>query len=173
MRKLLFFAISLSLAAATIKVSYRATATAFTVTALNSLANSSSWSGAMVDNTSTLDVDEQVTFILKTASSGVSAAGFALIYAAGCSAASTSNCTEGAGTQGTVTLTSPTNLVLLGSCNMVANTTTYKCGPYGIAQAFGGKVPAGWAPVVQNVTGAAFASSGSSVIYDSIQLTSN
>jgi hypothetical protein len=163
--------------AATIKPSYRATNTSLAIT-LNSLANSTSQStgirgAAYVDNTSNLDVDEQVYVVVKTASSGTSATGSVVVYAYGCTGGTTS-CTDSVtGTDAAQTLTNPTNLIQIGICNAVANATTYTCGPWSISAAFGGAVPARWGIVAQNETGAALSSSGNSAVYDSIQLTSN
>lgn len=170
-------AVSTLLCAATIKISYRASNTALTIT-LASLANSTTQSTGIrgsvsVDNTTNLDVDEQVYVIAKTAASSVSATGTVVVYAYGC-AGGTSTCTDGVtGTDATQTLTNPTNLVQVGVCNTVANNTTYTCGPFSIAAAFGGAVPGKWGVVIQNQSGAALAASGSSVVYDSVQMTSN
>lgn len=169
-------ALTSALVATTVKYSYRATATSMTVTALNSLANSTSqstgiWGSAYVDNTMNLDLDEQVTIQITTGSSGVNSTGTFVVYAYGC-VGGTTTCTDGVtGTQGTQTLTNPTNLNKLQACNAVATSTTYTCGPFSIANSFGGTLPARWGVVIQNLTGAALASSGNAVYYDSIQLT--
>jgi hypothetical protein len=164
--------------AATIKVSYRATNTSLTITALNSLANSTSqttgiWESAVLDNTTNLDVDEIVTIQATTGASGVSASGFLGVYVYGC-LGGTTTCTDGlSGTQGTASLTNPTNLIKVATCNAVANSTAYVCGPFSVSSAFGGTLPPKWGVVIQNNTGAALASSGNSVAYDSVQMTSN
>src|SRR5581483_2433704 len=175
------FAIALLLSigawCATIKPSYRATNTSMTVTSLNSLANSTSastgiWGSAAVDNTTNLDVDELVTVQLTSGASGVSASGNALIYVYG-GIAGTTTCTDGmSGSQGTQTITNPTNLILAYTCNIVANATVYTCGPFSVANAFGGVVPGKWGVVVRNQSGAALAASGNSVLYDSLQMIS-
>lgn len=166
-------------AAATIKTAYRATNTALVVTHLASLANSTTqstgiWASAYVDNTVNLDVDEQVYVTITTGASGVNSSGTFSVYAYGC-LGGTTTCTDGvSGSEtSTVTLTNPTNLVKLSSCNAVANSTAYTCGPFSIANAFGGAVPARWGIVIQNLSGAALASTGNAVTYDSLQMTSN
>lgn len=177
MKRKLFFLLLIPtfLLASTVKTSYRATNTTMTVTALNSLANSTSqstgiWGSAYVDNTTNLDVDELVTVQVTTGSSGVSSTGSVVIYVYGC-VGGTTTCTDGvSGSQGTQTLTNPTNLVKVQACNAVANSTAYTCGPFSVANQFGGVVPARWGLVVQNLSGAALSASGNSVAYDSIQL---
>ncbi len=158
------------LLATTIKPSYRATNTSLTIT-LASLTNNSSRGSASVANTTNLDVDEQVYVIAKTGASGVSATGTVIIYAYGC-VGGTSTCTDGVtGTDAGQTLTSPTNLIQIGIINAVANATTYTAGPYSIAAAFGGAVPAIWGIVCTNNTGATLSASGSSAVFDSVQMT--
>lgn len=164
--------------ATTIKISYRATNQSITQTSLNSLANSTSQStgisgGVFVDNTSNLDVDDQVTVKVTSGASGVSSTGAVVIYAYGC-IGGTTTCSDGVtGTDATQTLTNPTNLNKIMSCNVVANATAYICGPFSIANAFGGTVPARWGIVVQNLSGAALAASVNSVSYDAVQMTNN
>lgn len=161
----------------TIKTSYRATNQTVTAT-LASLANSTSQStgirgSAFVDNTTNLDIDDQVTVQITTAASGVSSTGSVIIYIYGC-IGGTTNCTDGVtGTDAAQTLTNPTNLVKVVACNTVAVLTLYTCGPFSVANAFGGTVPARWGIVVQNLSGAAFAASGNSIVYDALQMTSS
>ena len=165
------------LGAATIKTSYRATNQNVTIT-LASLANSTSQSTgirgtAYVDNTANLDVDDQVTVQITTGASGVSATGSVVIYAFSC-VGGTTTCTDGVtGTDAAQTLTNPTNLVKIISCNTVANSTAYTCGSFSVANAFGGTVPARWGIVIQNLSGAALSATGNSIVYDAIQMTSN
>lgn len=179
MRRLItILVVTTALFGATIKTAYRATNTAVTITSLVSLANSTTQAtgiagSAFVDNTTNLDIDEIVTVVVKTGASGVSSTGTAVIYVYGC-VGGTSVCTDGVtGTDATQTLTNPTNLLKVVACNTVANATVYNCGPFSIANQFGGIVPARWGVVIQNLSGAALSASGSSVVYDSIQMTSN
>lgn len=55
------------------------------------------------------------------------------------------------GSDAAITLTSPTNLRLLGIIECPAQSTTYKAGPWSLAQLFG-SVPEKWGVVVQNYT---------------------
>ncbi len=175
-KALLLLALPALLGATTIKYNYRATGTTMTVTALNSLANSTSqttgiWGSALVDNATNLDVDEAVTVKITTGASGVSSTGTVVIYVYAC-VGGTTTCTDGvSGSQGTQSLTNPTNLVKVGACNAVANATAYTCATFSVQGAFIGMMPARWGVVVQNLTGAALSASGNSVSYDSIQLT--
>lgn len=52
-----------------------------------------------------------------------------------------------------VTPTSPPNLSLLGVVHAPGTSTTYKGGPFSIAQAFGGVMPRYWILVIENRTG--------------------
>jgi hypothetical protein len=162
---------------ATIKTSYRATNQSVTAT-LASLANSTSQStgirgSAFIDNTTNLDVDDQVTVQVTTGSSGVSSTGSVVIYAYSC-VGGTTTCSDGVtGTDAGQTLTNPTNLVKVISCNTVANSTAYTCGSFSVANAFGGTVPARWGIVIQNLSGAALSATGNSIVYDALQMTSN
>jgi hypothetical protein len=177
MKKLILFLSCATLVfATTIKVWYRGT-TSMTVTHLQSLANSSStstgnWASAAVDNTTNMDVDEQVYVQVTTGSSGVSSTGTVIVYAYGC-LGETSICSDGlSGGEGTVVYSSTSpNLMKLGSCNVTANSTMYVCGPYSIANAFGGAVPARWGISLENLTGTALGPNGNNVWYDSLQMT--
>jgi hypothetical protein len=92
---------------------------------------------------------------IKTNAAGTSTVGFVNIYAYGTSDGGT-NFSDGAtGTDGTITLTSPPNMRLIGVLNTTANAVTYKGGPFSVAQAFGGVLPALWGIVIENKSGAA------------------
>ena len=137
---------------------------ALTMTSLASLTNNSYASCAVVDNTTNLYEDALVSVVIATGASGVTSTGNLLVYAYGTT--NGSNYTDGvAGTDATVTPTSPTNLRLIGIVSAVATSTTYRSGPFSVARAFGGILPQKWGIVVQNVTGGTLASSGSSADY--------
>lgn len=161
------------LGAATIKLSYRATNTAITATHLNGLATSVStstgiWASAFIDNSSTQDLDEQVYVKLTTGTTVTGQASVA-VYAFACPGGTVA-CTDGiTGSEGTQTITNPTNLIKLGVCNTPAASTTYYCGPFSIANVAGGAVPTRWGIVMQNLTGGALNASGNTVVFDSIQ----
>lgn len=140
--------------AADIKSKYGASAQAIAVT-LASLASTASRASTAVDNSTNLFLDALVSLNIKTGATGVSATGYVSVYAYGTADGGT-NYTEGAtGTDAALTLVSSTNLRLIGIINCVANATTYKSGPFPVAQAFGGILPDHWGIVIQNNTGAA------------------
>jgi hypothetical protein len=137
----------------TLKNLYRATNQAITIT-LASLANNGQRSALAIDNTTNLDLDALVVVKIKSGAAAVSATGFVNIYAYG-SADAGSTYPEGCGTDVGVTLTSPTNLKLIGVLNVVANATTYQSEPMSIATAFNGILPDHWGICIENKTGAA------------------
>jgi hypothetical protein len=160
--------------AVTTKTSYRATNTALTVTSLNSLATTANlaWASALVDNNTNQDIDEMVSVSVTSASSSVSATGSIGIYVYSCVGGTTTCADTVTGSQGTFTLTSPTNLVFVKNCNVVAISTAYNCAAFSVAAAFGGSLPARWGVAIVNNTGAALAASGNAVVFDSLQLVS-
>jgi hypothetical protein len=125
---------------------------AFTCT-LASLANNAARSSAAVDNSTNLYLDALVQMQIKSGT-GTSASGTVLVYAYGTTDGGTTY-PEGAGTDTGVTLTVPTNLKLIGTINVVADSTTYKSDPVSVAGAFGGILPQKWGIVVLNQSGAA------------------
>lgn len=139
---------------ADIKNKYGTSNQTLTIT-LASLANAASRASTAVDNSSTLYQDALVSLSIKTGASGTAATGSVVVYAYGTVDGGT-NYTEGAtGSDAALTLVSPTNLRMVGLISTPANATTYKAGPFSIAQAFGGVLPERWGIVVQNSTGAA------------------
>jgi hypothetical protein len=179
MRRVLSIALAVLLSivpsfAVTTKMSYRATNTAFTVTSLNSLATTANlaWASALVDNNTNQDLDEIVSVTVTSGASGVSGAGVVAIYVYSCVGGTTSCADTVTGSQGTFTLTSPTNLVFIKNCNVVANATAYNCAAFSVANAFGGSLPVRWGVAIVNLSGAALSSSGNAVVYDSLQLLS-
>jgi hypothetical protein len=122
--------------------------------ALASLANNGARSGAAIDNTTNLFLDALVQVKVKSGASSVAATGYVNVYAYATADGGTSY-PEGAGTDVGVTLTSPTNLRLIGSMNVVANATTYISEPMSVAAAFGNVLPDHWGIVIENKTGAA------------------
>lgn len=154
---------------ATVSESY-GTSTAFTIT-LASLANNGSRASTAVSNTSTLALDALVSLVVKTNASGVSSTGYLTVYAYGTTNGG-SNYTEGAtGTDGAITLTSPTNLRPIGIINAVATATTYTAGPFSVANAFGGSLPSSWGIVVTNSTGATLDATTASANYQTVSAT--
>ncbi len=125
---------------------------AITVT-LAALANAGARASNVVDNSANLFLDALLFMTIKSGASGTSAAGAVNVYAYATADGGT-NYTEGAtGSDAGFTLVVPTNLKLIAVINVVANATSYKAGPFSVAQAFGGVLPDHWGIVVQNSTG--------------------
>lgn len=140
--------------AGTITTSYGTNGQAITVT-LASLASGSARASTAISNTSTLYTDTLVSIKVKTASGAPAGQKSVNIYAYATTDGGTTY-TEGAtGTDAAITLTSPTNAIFIGSISCPAASTTYAGGPWSIATAFGGTLPAGWGIIVENQTGVA------------------
>lgn len=146
---------------------------AITATGLASLASGSTYALAAVDNTTNQDFDAALQVKLKSGASGVTSTGTAIIYAIGSADGGTTWPEGYAGSAGALTLTSPTNLRIIGILNMVANATSYTSNPVSVAAAFG-YLPGKWAIAIGNSTGGAFDSTGGnfSVIYERIRVAS-
>jgi hypothetical protein len=137
---------------------------------LNSLASNAARQSTEVDNSSNLFLDALLSVVLVSASSSVSSTGVANIFAFGTADGGT-NRTEGAGaSDASITLADPSNLLFVGSVSIVANSTTYKAGPFSIAKAFGGVLPERWGVVIENRSGTALNSSGHSAYYQGVKL---
>lgn len=149
-------------AATTTKSSYGSNNQAITIT-LTSLANNAVRGSVAVDNTTNLFLDVAVMITFKTGT--VSGTPVINIYVAGTADNGTTYSDGVSGTDATQTLTSPPNVILIGTCNTPANATTYKCGPYFVARGFNGSVPAKWVLLVENKTGAASDASVGSAFY--------
>lgn len=76
------------------------------------------------------------------------------------------------GTNGAITLRSPTNLVLIGRIEAAtAGGLTYKR-VFRLAEAFGGALPRKWGIVIRNYTGLALDTTGNAVSFTGIYYTS-
>jgi hypothetical protein len=137
------------------------------------LTNNSARASTAVDNSTNLFVDALVGGLLKTGAAGTAATGLAYIYAYGTVDGGTNYTENASGTDAAITLTNPTNLPLLGVVNMVAVATTYKFGPFSVAQAFGGTLPDHWGVVVLNATGGTLDTTAGNhkVVYQGVQAT--
>lgn len=131
------------------------------VCTLTSLGNGSARESTVVDNSTNLFMDALVTVKLKAGSSGVSTSGYVNIYAYGTVDGGTAYSEALTGSDAAATLTSPTQLRLVGVIHVVANNGSYRAGPFSVAQAFGGVLPEKWGLVVENKSGAALSSTGS------------
>lgn len=139
-----------------IKQKYGSSAAAITITIAPGsagLADAAARESTHLNNETDLFVDALVGGKVKTGDTGVSTTGYCNIYAyATCDGGTTftDTCT---GSDAAVTLTSPPNVKLIGVINCVANATTYEFGPFSVAAAFGGVLPAEWGIVIENKTG--------------------
>jgi hypothetical protein len=138
--------------AADIKAKFGTSNQAITCT-LASLANNGARQSTEVDNSTNLFLDALVFLNIASPAASTSSTGFVNIYAYGTVDGGT-NRTENAGaTDAAITLTVPPNARLIGVINVVANSVTYKAGPFSVAAAFGGVVPEKWGIIVENKTG--------------------
>ena len=152
---------------ATIKNLYGPSTQAITCT-ITALINGAQRSSLAVDNTTNLFLDALVVVKVRSAASGAS--GIVNVYAYGTADGGTTygGGEAGMGTDAVVTLATFPNIRLIGIINVVANSTTYVGGPFSVAQAFGGSLPAGWGIVVENKTGASFDASVGNCWYQGI-----
>jgi hypothetical protein len=120
---------------------------------LASLTNNSARQSTEIDNSTNLFLDALVFLNIASPSASTSTTGFVNVYAYGTVDGGT-NRTENAGaSDAAITLTVPANARLIGVINVVANSTTYKAGPFSVAAAFGGVLPEKWGIIVENKTG--------------------
>jgi hypothetical protein len=152
-----------------IKSKYGSNNQAITCT-FTSLANNGQRSSAALDNSSNLFLDALVSVKVKTNASGTLATGYVNVYAY---ATTDGGTTYGGGeanmgTDAGVTLASPPNLVLIGTINAVANSTTYVKSGLSVAAAFGGVLPDHWGIVIENKTGATLDASIGSANYQGV-----
>jgi len=149
---------------ATTTNNYRATAQAQTVTHLNSLANNATWCMAAIDNTTNHDMDMDYHVTVKSGT-GTSAAGYVLVLGYG--GTGTTYDDTVAGTEGAVTLTSPSNLHVIEQINLVADNTVYNGATFAISPAMNWTSPAAKSGIcITNLTGTALNASGSAVLVD-------
>ena len=152
---------------ASVKSAYGSSNQAITIT-LTSLGNTDARASTSVDNSSNTFLDALVFLKIKSASSSVSAAGYANVYAYGSADGGTTFSDGVTGTDAGFTPTNPPNLRLIGVINMVADSTTYEGGPFSVASAFGGVLPEEWGIVVMNESGASFDGTTASAWYQGV-----
>lgn len=153
--------------ASTVKSSYGSSNQAITCT-ITSLANNGQRGSAAIDNSSNLFLDALVFVKVKSNASGTGATGTVNVYAYGTADGGTTYSDGVSGTDAGQTLTAPANLRLIGTINVVANSTSYWGGPFSVAQAFGGILPDHWGIVVENKTSATLDASIGSAWYQGI-----
>ena len=125
-----------------------------------SLTNSSARASTAVDNTTNLFLDALVGGKVKSAAAATSATGTVNVYAYGTTDGGTTYSDTATGTDAAITLTVPPNARLIGVINVVANATTYEFGPFSVASAFGGQLPASWGVIIENKSGATLDATG-------------
>jgi hypothetical protein len=133
-----------------------------------SLTTNSQRQSTAIDNTSNLFIEALVFVTVKAGASSTSATGYVNVYAYG-TVDGGSDYTDGAtGTDGTITLTVPPNMRLIGTINVVANAATYKGGPMAVSAAFGGVLPDHWGIVIENKSGGTLDASVGAAIYQGV-----
>src|SRR5581483_10252067 len=152
---------------ATIKELFGTSNQAITCT-ITSLANNGQRQSTAVDNSTNLYLDALAVVKVKTNAAGTSASGVVNVYAYGTADGGTNYGDGVTGTDGSVTLTNPPNLRLIGSINAVANATTYVSVPMSVAAVFGGTLPEKWGIVVENKTGGALDASVGNSFYQGV-----
>lgn len=171
MRKLLALLVAMMLAsmpllaASNITLAYTSQST-FTIT-LASLTSSTTAArqSTQVNNatlcpSSTACVDVLILVKVKTGASGVANTGFVNFYVCGSIDGGTTVTESCGASDAAITLTAPTNAIPIGSCNAVANATTYICGPFSVAKAFGGVMPDSFSLIVNNQSASTFDTTG-------------
>ncbi len=135
---------------------------------VTSLANNGQRQSTVLDNSSNKFLDALLQLTIKTNSSGTSATGYVAVYLYSTADGGTTYSDGATGTDGTITLTVPPNMRLIGILNCVANSTTYK----GVFQvAAGGQLPEKWGIVVENKTGATLDASVGAAVYQGLYQT--
>lgn len=155
--------------AADIKLKLGTTNQALTIT-IASLANAAARQSTVVDNTTNLFIDALVVLKVKSAAASTSATGYVAIYAFATVDDGTTQTENAGASDAAITLTVPPNARLVGIVNVVANDVTYYGGPFSVAAAFGGILPAKWGLIIENKTAATLDATGGnhSLVYQGI-----
>lgn len=123
---------------------------------LQSLGSTSARQSASIDNTSNKYLDYMVHVKLASTTGTIGGDKAAFISVVAQDSSGFADWTENASTADSlITLTSPGNSVRIGYVSVPASNTVYRAGPFSIASAFGGFMPAKFAIVVENRTGLA------------------
>jgi hypothetical protein len=159
--------------AATFKTLYGTSNQALTIT-LASLASSATVGreSTVVDNTTNLFLDALLFIEFETGT--VATNKQALVYVYGTADGGTTYTEAATGTDASFTRKDPTTLRPLAVIPAVTNSFVHKAGPFSIAQAFGGVLPAKWGIVFCNDTGAALSGTAGNnkAFYQGIQAQS-
>lgn len=143
-----------------LKTEYGTAGQAITIT-LASLGAGSSRESTVVDNTTDRFLDALVQVKVRTNGSAPTGDKAVYVYGYGTADNGTTYPDTVTGSDAAITLTSPTQLRLLGVINCPAASTTYKSPPFSVASLFGGVLPLKWGIVITNATGNALDSTGS------------
>lgn len=135
-----------------IKTKYGSHSQALTIT-IASLANNAARESTVVDNGTNLFLDALVSLKIKTGAGTPGAGPVVNVYAYGTVNDGTDYSDGATGSDAAITLTSPPNVRLIGVINTPAASTTYKGGPFSVAAAFGGVLPAKWGIIIENKEG--------------------
>lgn len=140
-----------------------------TVTNLHSLASSATagWQSAVVDNRTNkyLDIELLVELEMANTAPGSDKAVYIYVYGSYHDGSNWHHNNNASGSEGTITITNPNNLILAKILTYQTADELLKSGGLFLAQLFGGHIPEGWGVVIINYTGAAIYSSGSMVRY--------
>lgn len=128
---------------------------------LASLANGNAREATAIDNRTDLFLDALVFLQLKTGAGSIGADPFAYVYAAGTVDDGTTWPDAVTGSDAAITLNSVPQVRLLGTVYLGTASTTFKAGPFSVASAFGGVLPAKWSIVVLNKCGVALSATES------------
>lgn len=153
-----------------IKTAYGSNNQSITCT-FTSLTNTSQRQSTAIDNTSNDFLDALVFVKVKSGGSSTSATGTVNVYAYGTADGGTTYSDGAVGTDGSITLTNPPNMRLIGVINVVANAVTYEGGPFSVAAAFGGILPDHWGIVIENKSGGTLDASVGSAWYQGVFAT--
>ncbi len=135
---------------------------------LNSKANNVARASTAVDNSSNLFLDALVQLIIASPTTSTSSIGYINVYAYGTADGGTTYSDKATGTDADITLTVPPNARLIGTINVVADSTVYESAPMSVAGAFGGILPEKWGIIVENKTGGTLDASGNSAFYQGV-----
>lgn len=135
---------------------------------ITSLANNGQRQSTAIDNATNKFIDALLQVTVKTGSSGTSSTGYVAIYVYMTADGGTNYSDGASGSDGSITLTSPPNMRLIGILNCVANSATYK----GVFQvAAGGQLSDHWGIVIENKTGATLDASVGAAVYQGLYQT--
>lgn len=137
---------------ASVKLAYGTEAQTITCT-LAGLTTGSSRQSTAVDNTTNLFLDALVMLKVTTGGGTIGSDKAVYVYAYGTVDVATPTYPDAVtGTDGAITLVSPSELRQIGVVFTPAISTAYTGGPWSVAAAFGGVLPEKWGIVVTNST---------------------